>query len=427
MYPEVTLTLCDDLGRTRQLVVQSKRFTIGRTLENDLTIDNSSLSRRHAVIENFEGVVQISDCGSQNGTKVNGATIVASTILHSGDVISLAGVCEIEVSIEENGSEIHVAQTPPGALQAKQEEKAQVSQQVGAGERRGTNINGSVSLGSWLRTPNAHLVAVTAGILVILGAVGLLLFILNQTPRQHRLEDRPSTAQNSDSQDRRNASDTADNANTGSQGSDNESGTLTKETTASAKQVEIAAAGVMRRISSDDKAYSFSEKALHDIDLKVNQYRASSSLVGNLSAIQRNGADLGAVARRGGIEPGLLIYVVLAEAEIGRANGEPKVLANGIITDLLALRATFGTNDADSSLLIVAAYKVKRGEGHPDLLLATIRRLVKNPLTQRNVWYLNEHGGLEPAVYDFVVSFLALGAIAQDPSQFGVGAAPLVF
>jgi hypothetical protein len=183
----------------------------------------------------------------------------------------------------------------------------------------------------------------------------------------------------------------------------------------------------MRRISSDDKAYSFSEKALHDIDLKVNQYRASSSLVGNLSAIQRNGADLGALARRGGIEPGLLIYVVLAEAEIGRANGEPKVLANGIITDLLALRATFGTNDADSSLLIVAAYKVKRGEGHPDLLLATIRRLVKNPLTQRNVWYLNEHGGLEPAVYDFVVSFLALGAIAQDPSQFGVGAAPLVF
>src|SRR5260370_5208491 len=159
MYPEVTLTLCDDLGRTWQLVVQSKRFTIGRTLENDLTIDNSSLSRRHAVIENFEGVVQISDCGSQNGTKVNGATIVASTILHSGDVISLAGVCEIEVSIEENGSEIHVAQTPPGALQAKQEAKAQVSQQVGAGERRGTNINGSVSLGSWLRTPNAHLVA----------------------------------------------------------------------------------------------------------------------------------------------------------------------------------------------------------------------------------------------------------------------------
>jgi hypothetical protein len=428
MHPEVTLTLCDDLGRTRQLVVQSKRFTIGRTLENDLTIDNSSLSRRHAVIENFEGVVQISDCGSQNGTKVNGATIVASAILHSGDVISLAGVCEIEVSIEENGSEIHVAQTPTrGALQAKQEAKAQVSQRVGADERRGTNINGSGSLGSWLRTPNAHLVAVTAGILVILGAVGLLLFILNQTPRQHRLEDRPSTAQNSDSQDRRNASDTADNANTGSQGSHNESGTLTKETTASAKQVENAAAGVMRRISSDDKAYSFSEKALHDIDLKVNQYRASSSLVGNLSAIQRNGADLGALARRGGIEPGLLIYVVLAEAEIGRANGEPKVLANGIITDLLALRATFGTNDADSSLLIVAAYKVKRGEGHPDLLLATIRRLVKNPLTQRNVWYLNEHGGLEPAVYDFVVSFLALGAIAQDPSQFGVGAAPLVF
>src|SRR5260370_31111906 len=123
MYPEVTLTLCDDLGRTWQLVVQSKRVTIGRTLENDLTIDNSSLSRRHAVIENFEGVVQISDCGSQNGTKVNGATIVASAILHSGDVISLARVCEIEESIGENGRGNNVRQNPPGRRQPKQKKK----------------------------------------------------------------------------------------------------------------------------------------------------------------------------------------------------------------------------------------------------------------------------------------------------------------
>jgi hypothetical protein len=183
----------------------------------------------------------------------------------------------------------------------------------------------------------------------------------------------------------------------------------------------------MRRISSDDKPYSFSEKALQDIARKVNQYRASSSLAGNLSAIQRNGAALGAIARQEGIEPGLLIYVELAECENGRGNGEPKVLAKGIIADLLSLRATFGTNDADSSLLVVAAYKFGGGGKQSQPMLATIRRLVKNPLTQRNVWYLNEHGGLDPSVYDFVVGFLALGAIAQDPSQFGVAAAPLVF
>jgi len=60
-------------------------------------------------------------------------------------------------------------------------------------------------------------------------------------------------------------------------------------------------------------------------------------------------------------------------------------------------------------------------------LLVTIRRLVKQPLIQRNVWYLHERDGLNPQAYDFVVSFLALGAIAQDPRQFGVEAPPLVF
>jgi hypothetical protein len=183
----------------------------------------------------------------------------------------------------------------------------------------------------------------------------------------------------------------------------------------------------MHRISSDDKTYSFSEKALQDISRKVNQYRNSASLVGNLSAIQRNGAALGATARQQGIEPGLLIYLVLAEAEGARTVGEPRAIAQGAIGDLLALRATFGTNDADGSLLIVAAYKMGRGEKRSHPLLATIRRLVKNPLIQRNVWYLNERGGLEPAVYDFVVGFVALGVIAQNPGQFGVAATPLVF
>jgi len=57
----------------------------------------------------------------------------------------------------------------------------------------------------------------------------------------------------------------------------------------------------------------------------------------------------------------------------------------------------------------------------------TIRRLVRHPLTQRNIWYLNERGGLEADAYDFVLSFLALAVIAQEPGQFGIAANPLVF
>ena len=127
------------------------------------------------------------------------------------------------------------------------------------------------------------------------------------------------------------------------------------------------------------------------------------------------------------MEPGLLIFVVLANQEISHTSAEPRALAQAAISDLLALRATFGTNDADSSLLILAAYKMGRGEKRSHPLLATIRKLVRNPLTQRNVWYLNERGGLESSAYDFVVSVLALGVIAQNPQEFGIAATPLVF
>ncbi|HKZ02693.1 MAG TPA: FHA domain-containing protein, partial [Pyrinomonadaceae bacterium] len=126
MNPEVTLTISDESGNTRDVLVQSKRFTIGRTPENDLSIANSSLSRRHAVIETFEGLIQITDCGSQNGTEVNGTQVVGGTVLRHGDLITLGGVCDITVTIVDNGKpvpqssggSIPVKSSPPGPQQA---------------------------------------------------------------------------------------------------------------------------------------------------------------------------------------------------------------------------------------------------------------------------------------------------------------------
>jgi FHA domain len=430
MNPEVTLTVCDDYGRTRQVVVESKRFTIGRTPENDLAIDNSSLSRRHAVIENFDGVVQVSDCGSQNGTDVNGSPIMAGAVLHDGDVIRLAGVCEIEVlisapdrtsaGVERSTRMTHSTQNSANVPKAGGAQGVRQSIRGNAGQQRVAE--------SWLGIPGAHLLAVTLGVFVILGAGGLLLFILNQARNQRRQTNRQQTTANNDSRFPPQNPQTSDSPTADSTPRlDGETGTGTGTGTAGIAQVEAAAAGVMKRISSDDKTYSFSEKALEDIARKVNQYKISSSLAGNLTTIQRSGPAFGALARREGIEPGLLIYVVLTDLEANRSGGDPRAIAQGVIADLAALRATFGTNDADSSLLIIAAYKMGRGEKRSHPLLATIRRLVRNPLTQRNIWYLNDHAGLDSSVYDFVVSFLALGVIAQDPSQFGVAAPPLVF
>ncbi|MFN2532835.1 MAG: FHA domain-containing protein [Pyrinomonadaceae bacterium] len=407
--PEINLTVSDEFGRSRKVLVGSKRFTIGRTPENDLAIENSSLSRRHAVIETFEGLVQISDCGSQNGTEVNGVPIASSAILESGDLITLAGVCEIEVEIFTNST-----QPSDRSSSLATPNYPQPGQKIVPTEQ--TNERNA----AFAKTSTAHLLAISAAVLIIFIAGGLLFFILRGSREERRAENRrANTSIGSDVDQPTSGSNLATPVDSSKVRANSDSPL--------ADVVETAAGGVMRRISSDDKPYAFSEKALQDIARKVDQYKTSSSLAGNLSAIERSSAALGARARREGIEPGLLIYVVLADAENRHATGDPDPIAQAALSDLLALRSTFGTTDADSSLLIIAAYKMGAGNARSHPLLAIIRRLVKNPLTQRNVWYLSEHGGLESPAYDFVISVLAVGVIAQNPHQFQVAASPLVF
>src|SRR2546425_2843656 len=97
----LTLTLPPTLGN-QTIEVDTKRFTIGRTPENDLVIEDMSLSRRHALIENFEGRFNLSDCGSSNGTFVNGNSITALTELSDWDVLTFGGVGDILVRIDDN-------------------------------------------------------------------------------------------------------------------------------------------------------------------------------------------------------------------------------------------------------------------------------------------------------------------------------------
>ncbi len=71
MQTDVSLIIYDEqTGQAQRVSVGSSRFTIGRLPENDLCLDDTNLSRRHAIIESFDGLVHLSDCGSQNGTYV---------------------------------------------------------------------------------------------------------------------------------------------------------------------------------------------------------------------------------------------------------------------------------------------------------------------------------------------------------------------
>ncbi len=64
------------LKKVELVFVHGKRFSVGRTRENDLSIDDGSVSKVHAaLVLNSERILQVADTGSTNGTFINGQRI----------------------------------------------------------------------------------------------------------------------------------------------------------------------------------------------------------------------------------------------------------------------------------------------------------------------------------------------------------------
>jgi transcriptional regulator with GAF, ATPase, and Fis domain len=64
---------------------------IGRSPRADLRLQDSGVSRRHALLQVTGPVVTVADMDSQNGTLVNGERVVGARPLVSGDVVTLGG------------------------------------------------------------------------------------------------------------------------------------------------------------------------------------------------------------------------------------------------------------------------------------------------------------------------------------------------
>jgi hypothetical protein len=78
----------------RAFAVDQPGFVIGRGKQAaGLTIKDPNISRRHAIIEQQQGVYYLVDMGSTNGTQVNGQTISRKAIAE-GDVVR---ICDHEM------------------------------------------------------------------------------------------------------------------------------------------------------------------------------------------------------------------------------------------------------------------------------------------------------------------------------------------
>lgn len=89
------LTLATSQG---QYSFQQVEVTLGRDPANDLTLDDPTVSARHARLSYHHNHWWAEDLHSTNGTMLNGERLQTATVLMDGDVLAL-GQVQVEVKI----------------------------------------------------------------------------------------------------------------------------------------------------------------------------------------------------------------------------------------------------------------------------------------------------------------------------------------
>lgn len=453
----ITLTFDDEEGRPRRVDVASARFSIGRSSDNDLSINSASLSRRHAVIEIDNDSAFISDCGSQNGTIVNGFPITGAARLNDGDVITLGGVFNLSAAI--NGQAATAAGLTPSLSSSS------LIQQSSSSPLPAPANNAPAF---WL-TPPVIIAAAVSGIILLVAGILVALTWNGESKKSGAARAVDDDVQNvnvkddGDKQLNTNVDDDEEtltlasspradfprsSRNTNENSNENSSHTPPGETPRpfvpsgdsaatgedSTRRIAQEAKRVLERISNETAPY-IPPAGIESIRAQVNAYRGSAALAAKLQAMKRGCAGVKAQAQSNGLKPALVMYAALASSAAGR--GDPVTTAREMIPELLTLRATFGTDTANSSLLLVAATAY---EWSPTIGTATRtahplasklqefggRKSSVETATARSVWFLREKNGISSDAYDLVVRLLAVGIIAQNPQQYGINADSLL-
>src|SRR4051812_5134755 len=95
----------------QQVALTGRRLTIGKLDSCTLSLAHDpTVSRMHALLENYGSAWSIRDLGSRNGTYVNGQKITAERLLRAGDQLRLG---TSRLTFCHSTPEPHAGQAPP--------------------------------------------------------------------------------------------------------------------------------------------------------------------------------------------------------------------------------------------------------------------------------------------------------------------------
>lgn len=428
---ELWLNYTDETGETRRILVEGERFVIGRHSENDLSISDASLSRRHAQIERFGDIFVVSDLNSSNGTTLNEAPLEAPVALKKGDKFNLGGGFEFEVELI-SGDE-NAVDAAGAAAQKDSEEQAGaasgVSEKDSASPFSAAPGGNSVSMNFFILAPllGVFVLLFVGGGLFLLSGNGNEVsgnqgnFIRSETP-----ERTPRAANTGDETPTPSVKPSVGASQTPSNSTVNPS--PTPQNSGELDKIERSALLFTRQIAINDNNYVFARGQLSEINNRLKNFKGSDALRDNLKAVKQNAAQFEQLAKSKGLKPQFLATAALAR--IGNQRGNPLQTAQSMLNVLGELKISLGNELADENLLIIAAFEQgERGEFRA--MRNTVEVLSKQPGVDsdraRTIWFLREKGKLSDAQYEFALRFLAIGAISQNPADFNVETDAVVF
>lgn len=433
---DLFLSFKDEDSKEQRVRVEGERYIIGRHSQNDLSIVDSRLSRRHAKIERFADIFVVSDLQSSNGTKLNGKPLDEPATISNGDVLDLGGV---ELTIEFEGDDVSGTGDPKvsGASGSEGDEDEESvaprtpSATVSAPAASG-GTGGSVFGNFFILAPLMGI-----GIIVVLG-IALLLYTLVAGGKDERadLDDPYPTPEDDvflsspeETPGTGSTNGTADSIPTPVAGPTTAGSEIPtpEDAPAGDEKVRSLVTSFMRGIAQRDPAPVVTSEPLSRISSKIEQYRGSSAVGANIESAMRARTQLESIARSKNLKPEFVAAAALAK--LGNNRGDVVATANGMINSLSGLKIQIGDAFANECVIIIAAYD--QGERGEFLQMRdTMTKLSSdNPNTSsrkvRTIWFLKEQGKLSDAQFDFALRFLAIGTIAKDPKAFGINAGPL--
>ena len=409
--PRLRIKFIDVDGEEKVVNVDSPEFTIGRHSSSDLPIVDSRLSRDHAAIERRGDAYFISDCGSSNGTRLNGTSLHEPTEIRNGDMADLGGGIELKFEVEEEPAPAFHPTAPA----------VNPAPTVAVDEVSGSKLPFGIIL-----------LAPLLGFLVLGIALGAVYILRGKASVEvaNKAED-PTYGLDDDANDRRPSpsktpSSATPDGNTVSP-SPAPIGAQTLPVGPSAEsKVEQNAAAFLRHIAQNDpRAFVTSEQA-KVVESKIKQISSSPALADNLKAAKRGATEIRNLANARNIKPQLLAGAALAK--LGGSRGDVLQTAKAMADNLEKLNTQIGSELADDAVLLVAAYD--QGESGEYMKLRNMLQdlATKSPESSRairSIWFLHKNGKITDAEFDMALRFLAIGTISQNPSDFGVNAEAL--